>query len=440
MGIDNIKVSVVVAVYNSSRYLEQNLNSICAQTFKDIEIILVDDGSTDGSDKILEKYASGDERIKVLYQREPSDGAALARNMGVSEARGGYVLVLDADDFFEEDLIEKAYNRAIDTGAEVVIYDGDLYDEQLECIRETGMIVRREFLPSDLDVFNPRENADNLFFMTMGSAWNVLFSRELINRENLRFASFHHADDFGFVYLGFATATKIAVLHERLIHYRVNNSSSQAGTLYKWPDAAAGALLSLKKELDNRDLFERYHVTFTELSIHYFDVYLERMRDYDSFEKLYLSFKNKYVRELRLDELSDEELNQSRVVRIRRRLTLLSPGEYLYDKTHKNGLFADDYLWESIPIGGKVVIYGAGKVGKRLFLELMDSDKCKVVGWADKNYERLGYPIISPTKACETKHDYVIVAIESEHIYESIRNDLIEMGEHEGSIIHYRSE
>lgn len=432
---NNIKVSVVVAVYNSAAYLCETLDSICAQTLKDIEIILVDDGSTDESYKILEEYAARDNRIKVLKQTEPSDGAALARNMGVSVASGEFVSVLDADDLFEPDMLQKAYDRAVVTGAEAVIFDGDLYDEKLSTFRDTGMILRREFLPGD-DVFAPSDNADRLFFMTIGSAWNVLFKRELIVREDLKFHSFHHADDLGFVYLGFATAGKIAVLPDKLVHYRCNNSLSQAANLEKWPEAAAGAMTELKKELDARDIFDTYRVTFTELAFHYFELYLDRMPDYDGFEKLYLSWKDRYMDELGLLQISDDEFVQKRIAKIRQRLLQLSPGQYLFEREHGCGLFAPGDKWRTIiPEGGRIILYCAGKRGRELFGELINDDKYRIVSWADAKFESYGYPVEDPQEAVKREYDHILVAIESEAVFASIKKALADMGVDESKII-----
>ena len=425
----SIKVSVVVAVYNSVRYLNQTLESICNQTLKDIEIILVDDGSDDGSVDILKKYESIDQRVRVLYQTEVSDGAAMARNLGVASASGEYISVLDADDFFEMDMLEKAYLKAVNSSADVVIFDGDLYDENISTTRETGMILRKEFLLKDVDVFSPYDNADNLFFMTMGSAWNALFSKALIEREDLKFKSFHHADDLGFVYLGFATADKIAILPEKLIHYRYNNSQSQAANLHKWPDAAVGALLSLKEELDKRGLLEKYLVTYTELALHYFNLYLDRMTDYNSFQKLYLDFKVNYAKELCLYILTDDKIRQESLVKTRQRLLNLSPGEYLFEANKKVGMFSNDFFLDGIENGSSLVLYGAGKVGKKVFLALMNDDRYVITGWADKHYDKLGYPIISPSDALKTNHDYLVVAVESIDVYNTICGEVSGLGE-----------
>jgi len=424
-----IKVSVVVAVYNSEKYLEQTIGSICSQTLKEIEIICVDDGSTDGSVRVLETLADKDERIKILHQTEKSDGAALARNMGVDCAEGEYVSVLDSDDLFEPDMLEKAYLKAKNTGAEVVIFDGDIYDEALDTIRETGMILRKEFLPENKDVFAPAENAEKLFFMTIGAAWNVLFSNELIKRENLKFQSFHHADDLGFVYLGFATATSIAILQDKLVHYRCNNPNSQAANLEKWPEAAAGAFVQLKEDLEKKELFRAFQVTFTEMALHYFDLYLNRMASYADFENLYRAWKNRYVATLALDEIRDEEFMQKRIAFIRKRLCELSPGQYLFDREKENELFEDGKAWKQvIPEHSRIIVYGAGKRGKEIFVKIIESGCYKLVAWSDKKYQEMGYPIVSPKNALAMEYDFILVAIESKNIYEKIKADLIQQG------------
>ena len=106
----SVKVSVILPVYNASDYLHQCMDSIVGQTLKDIEIICVDDGSTDNSLDILKEYEQKDKRVKVIQQKNA--GAGAARNNGLSIATGEYLSFLDSDDFFEPDMLEKAYEKA----------------------------------------------------------------------------------------------------------------------------------------------------------------------------------------------------------------------------------------------------------------------------------------------------------------------------------------
>jgi len=113
------KVSVIVPVYNVEMYLEECLDSIIKQTFNDIEIILVNDGSTDRSLEIMELYASRDARITVLNQS--NRGVSVARNTGMEHASGEYILFVDSDDRIVSDAVEKLYRKALETGADLVI-------------------------------------------------------------------------------------------------------------------------------------------------------------------------------------------------------------------------------------------------------------------------------------------------------------------------------
>lgn len=105
-----VKISVIIPVYNVEKYLRECLDSVVNQTFKDIEIICVDDGSTDKSLEILQEYKRKDDRFVILQQRH--SGAGAARNYGLKLAEGKYIQFLDSDDYFEPTLLEELYTRA----------------------------------------------------------------------------------------------------------------------------------------------------------------------------------------------------------------------------------------------------------------------------------------------------------------------------------------
>lgn len=117
------QISVIVPIHNTSQYLEQCMDTLVNQTFRDIEIICVNDGSTDCSQEILEKFASADKRIILLYRSCASGSAALPRNMGLERASGKYVIFLDSDDYFAETMLEKLYEYAEEWNADLVMCD-----------------------------------------------------------------------------------------------------------------------------------------------------------------------------------------------------------------------------------------------------------------------------------------------------------------------------
>ena len=124
--MENVKVSVIIPVYNSEQYLEECLTSLLHQTLEEIEIICVDDGSTDRSQMILAHFSKKDKRLHVLHQN--NQFAGVARNHGVLLARGKYVCFLDSDDFFDRTLLEKAYTRAESSQSDIVLFGAQKYD------------------------------------------------------------------------------------------------------------------------------------------------------------------------------------------------------------------------------------------------------------------------------------------------------------------------
>ncbi len=123
-----VKISVIVPIYNACKHLRPALESILDQTLREIEIICVDDGSTDTSLDMLKIYQKRDSRIRIIT--ETNAGPGHARNNGLKRARGKYVAFLDADDFFEPELLEKLYNRAEENDLDITIVRYDIFDNK----------------------------------------------------------------------------------------------------------------------------------------------------------------------------------------------------------------------------------------------------------------------------------------------------------------------
>lgn len=435
-GQKDIKVSVVVAVYNSEAYLKETLDSIRNQSLRDIEIICVDDGSTDSSLSILKEYAESDTRITVLQQKEKTDGAAAARNLGISHACGEFLAILDSDDFFETDMLEEAYKRAIDTGADIVIYDGYVFDERNHADKEAGFILYPEYLPAGKDVFSPKENANQLFQMTIGAAWNCLIRRKFAEDKNIRFQSFHHADDLGYVYTAFACAEKIAVLNKRLVHYRMNNAGSQAANISKWPETAYKALKQLKGELLSRNCYDTFKASFVQAVMVYSIFYLDNIKDCNAFLKLYQELQERYLRELETFDIPDWEFLNPYWVKIRDFIYHKTATEYLFHKMYKLPPFNREEEWrKKIPEKSKIVIYGAGNVGTEIFCELERKKNYQIKAWVDREYQAIGYPVMAPETIKTIDFEYILIAVATDGLYQSIRKYLLEYGVEEEKII-----
>lgn len=138
-------VSVIVPVYNTAEYLHDALDSICNQTLKDLEIIIVNDGSTDCSQQIIEEYADTDSRIKTYYQ--PNQGLSVARNSGMRFATGEYIYFMDSDDILELNALEKCYKECKDNSLDFVCFDAEL----LNC----------ESRPTSIPDYNRKDKIDS---------------------------------------------------------------------------------------------------------------------------------------------------------------------------------------------------------------------------------------------------------------------------------------
>ena len=217
------KVSIIIPVYNAGDYLRECLGSLIRQTLKEIEIICVNDGSTDASLEILKEYARKDRRITILTQSNLYAG--VARNAGLAVARGEYLSFLDADDFFEKDMLEEAYRTARKSDSDVVIYNVNFYNNQTKKFESPRWILNEHLLPRKNE-FSPREVCDCIFNITNNWPWNKLFRTEFVNQFHIRYQSIKHTNDTYFVCVSLALARRISVIRRVLLHYRTHSEST----------------------------------------------------------------------------------------------------------------------------------------------------------------------------------------------------------------------
>lgn len=182
------KISVIMPVYNSKDFLINAIESVLKQSFSEFELILVDDGSTDGSEKICDQMALRDTRIRVIHQENA--GLCNARNTGISEAKGEYLAFIDNDDEYAIDLLRDNYDLAIKYNADIV-----KFGREFITLKDNKIISRDVSSYNKLNVINTDEIQDFLFeFMRIAasiSIWNALYRRAFINKIGLRFNPMH---------------------------------------------------------------------------------------------------------------------------------------------------------------------------------------------------------------------------------------------------------
>lgn len=242
-------VSVIVPAYNAGAFLRRALDCICGQTLREIEIILVDDGSTDGSLEVLKEYASRDSRIILLQQEHEYAGAA--RNKGMAIARGKYLSFLDADDIFEPTMLEKMVARAEEVEADVVVCRCDIFYKEGEYTPLTWQIHDRYLTDLNRRKFSLKSEYPQAAFQTfIGWAWDKLFRTDYVKEKGFRFSATRHGNDAPFVFPAIAAADCISIIDESLVKYRKSAGQiSSAGNVARNVTACCTCMETLRAEL-----------------------------------------------------------------------------------------------------------------------------------------------------------------------------------------------
>lgn len=224
-------ISVVIPVYNVEKYLNRCVKSVINQTYRNLEILLVDDGSPDNCPQICEEWAKKDERIRVIHKKNA--GLGMARNTGIQNASGKYICFFDSDDYVAHDIIQKAYELAQNTGAEVTFFGmatvngkGTVTAERIPCAEQmvyTGDEVRQTVLP---DLIHDGVKEARIHNLSL-SACSCLFEMDLIRRTDWRFASERDIiseDSYALITL-FETVSTVAILSRVGYFYCFNCNS-----------------------------------------------------------------------------------------------------------------------------------------------------------------------------------------------------------------------
>lgn len=372
-------ISIIVPIYNSQEYLGQCLDSVIAQTYQKLEIILVDDGSTDGSYDICKNYVDVDNRVKLLHTE--NGGEASARKAGFYASSGAIITFVDSDDWLETDAIERMY-------AEMEMQDADIVVTGfMETRGEKGRIVYNR-LPSG--VYQGERLRTELFPTMLCHAdyfelglwpyfWNKMFRRGVLEPciVSLNEELVVGVDAVG-TFPAFLNAKVVSIMHEAFYHYRIH------------PKSIMHKFRSEKEEVGNiKTQYREMKRLFVESG--FGDILAPQLRRY--------ILHHFMVR---------AALYLEKALRAR--------GMSLIGKMHE---------------GAKVVLYGAGAFGVSLHHGYQQTGDCSVAGWCDRNYQELqekGYPVVSEEEALGKTFDYVIIAVLNEEVKRQIERALVLKG------------
>lgn len=369
-------LSIIVPVYNVYDYLEKCLESIVCQTFQNIEIVLIDDGSTDGSSDICDKYAAEDTRIKVVHKK--NEGLVHARKEGMSIATGDYIAYVDGDDWIEPSMIERLYEIVIEQNVDIAMCGR--YEDTGEKHRPVyhGIPEGRYNKQALIEKVYPNMIVNDAFFEwgIFPSVWDKLFKRECLEKYQMAVDErLTMGEDAACTYPALLNADSIYVLHECLYHYRQSVDS-------------------MVKKQENIEL---QRIRFNIL--------------YNSVNKSFEQYKDIFdVRNQWKDYL----------------LFLMVPRA----GTLYKGIEKLDYLYPfpNVRKGSNIVLYGMGTYGQLLYRFIDKTKVCNIVAIADRNYIELnkqGFQVISPDDIGNCVYDYIVVANSFAKVRESIYKDLI---------------
>ena len=290
-------VSFVLPVYNVEKYLPQCLDSLLVQTMPHIEIICVDDGSTDCSLKILKEYAEKDRRIKVFSQKNQFTGAA--RNLGLRKASGEYVTFLDSDDFFAKELAQAAYHAAKVNKADAVIFGGKKFENSTKQYRDAPHFCRTKIAPK-IQPFSWRDCPGRFFQITTPAPWTKMFRRKFILDTKLQFQTLRNTNDRFFVYSALAMASRIVIVDHPLVYYRVGMSTNLQATKKKDPLCFYEAYKALHDKLAELGILDELRQSYVNVTLGGCVYNLDTVQDVDAKQQICNKLRNGGFEELEL--------------------------------------------------------------------------------------------------------------------------------------------
>ena len=248
------KVSIIVPVYNVEQYLSRSLDSILSQTYKNIEVICINDGSTDNSLEVLEYYRRLDNRI-VIYNNNEHKTAAATRNFGIDVSTGEYIMFADGDDYIASIYVESMVKHITQTNAEVVISDYCTLNFWKDESDEKYMHYwQYDKVPFDTEIVNIDTTIPNNFLYFAVPCWNKIYSAKFLKTKKIQFPSIHIYEDVVFWGNVWLNLTKLAYTPKAYYFYR----KKRTGSLTTKRDEDVFCVITIHKML--ADLFKQYNM------------------------------------------------------------------------------------------------------------------------------------------------------------------------------------
>ncbi|HCT89974.1 MAG TPA: hypothetical protein DF613_01125 [Lachnospiraceae bacterium] len=391
-------VSVIMPVYRAEHYLQQCIDSICAQTYSQLEILLIDDGSTDSSGEICDANAKKDPRIKVIHKEH--GGVSRARNEGLDVAKGEYISFVDADDSLHSRFIENLVGICLKNDCDIA---------QCDYLSTAKSSLKLSLNPQYyIKLLNSGQAIHQLCSANDSSryavVWNKIYKRELF--ESIRYPLNRIHEDESIIYLLFWQANKIAVTNQYLYYY-LRHTESIMGKPF------SVKRLDVLEALKERSIFLKENglcgeeVDTLKTMLYLIDKYCPFLKN-DVEQK---DIHNKLSRE------------REKIIRQIPDALKKSGGRSLSDEQMRRTY--------SYPSASRIVLYGAGNWGQQYYRWICDNHHGTVVGWVDNRwyaFRDTGYPVQPIDALLRMEFDYVLIAIESETVQKEVLDNLVFWG------------
>lgn len=220
------KISVIIPVYNAEKYLNKTLESILKQSLKDIEVICVDDGSTDSSVEIIQSFIKKDDRVKLIRQNNQHAGSA--RNTGLKEAQGEYIHFMDADDYVLNYAYEAIYNKVIKYDLDCLKFSSVVYDVKQKDTVDLPAFTLTRLRPGDFNRLLTLEAGSPIYKVNV-APWNGVYRRTFLEKNNIVFNTLFCVNDRSFFNKVITNAERMMIARDRLVVHRVNMKESLVG-------------------------------------------------------------------------------------------------------------------------------------------------------------------------------------------------------------------
>ena len=436
-------------MYNAQKYLEDNIRSLLTQSYDNFELIYVDDGSTDESAYIIKKYMKLDKRVDYLYQI--NKGAGVARNTGLEHAIGDYVIFLDSDDFFHRNLLRDTVSMSLKYDLDICITGAYVFNQKYGKYYDCYNAYFKGYIPKN-KVFTVEECPENAFLISGSFAWNKLYNLKFLKENNLKFQHLSSINDLYFVFSSYVKAEKIAVCPNKLVYYRIGNSSGITANNDKTPQNIFYAYKAVKDMLIELEKWEMYQQGLCKM--YFWDLFtaLDRMRSYEKYVFFFNQIKDVYAPEFNLFQLGREYYIDDYLFAQANLIKNSDASEYMFetiknyreifqlekDSANKMKFYFKNYMLQP---KSNIVVYGFGDIGKDVVDQILADNYVYLTAIVDNNcsakcYE--GVDIIRWESIRKYEFDYILLAIWNSDTTAEIRNELIAEGIDDKTILNIR--